>query len=125
MSKYLTIFNLSWQNEFIYRLNFILWRLRNVLRFLMIYFLWTGIFVSNGHVFGYSQSQMLTYVFLLMIVATFVWSAPSADNIGSEIASGDLSNYLLKPINYLTFWFTRDLSSKALNLAFAAVEITV
>src|SRR5688572_19895832 len=123
--KYLTIFQLSWQNEFTYRLNFILWRVRNVLRFLMTYFLWVGIFVSNQNVFGYSQQEMITYVFLVLFVYALVFSAPSGDNIGGEINNGDLSNYLLKPINYLKFWFTRDVASKFLNISFSIVEISL
>lgn len=125
MSKYLAIFITSWQNEFIYRLNFVLWRLRNILRLLMTYFLWSGIFLTHQQVFGYSQPEILTYIFMVLVVQTVVLSAPSSDNIGGEISNGDLSNYLLKPINYLTYWFTRDLSSKLLNISFATFEIVV
>lgn len=124
-NKYLTVFSVSWQNEFTYRLNFILWRFRNILRLLMTYFLWRGVFVSNSNVFGYGQEQMLTYVFMVLLVGSVVLSAPSADNIGGEIANGDLSNYLVKPLGYLKYWFTRDLASKALNVLFAVFEISV
>ncbi len=123
MRKYLTVFNLSWQGEFTYRLNFVLWRFRNILRFLMTFFLWTGIFVTNQNVFGYTRPELLTYVFLVLIVQSIVLSAPSADNIGGEISNGDISNYLVKPVSYLKFWFTRDLASKFLNLSFAVGEV--
>ncbi len=122
MRKYATIFSIAWENEFVYRLNFILWRFRNVLRLLMTFFLWRGIFVTNPNVFGYTQTRMLTYVFLVLVVQTVVLSAPSADNIGGEIGNGDLSNYLVKPMSYLKYWFTRDLASKLLNISFASVE---
>ncbi len=125
MHKYIKVFNVSWQNEFTYRLNFILWRIRNLLRFLMTYFLWSGIFIGQRQIFGYSQEQIITYVFLVLIVQTFVTSAPSQDNIGGEIANGDLSNYLLKPVSYIKYWFTRDLASKLFNLFFAVFEITL
>jgi ABC-2 type transport system permease protein len=123
MRKYAKVFNLSWQGEFTYRLSFVLWRVRNVLRFLMTFFLWKGIFVTNQNVFGYSQPELLTYVFLVLVVQSIVLSAPSADKIGAEISSGDISNYLVKPVSYLKYWFTRDLSSKFLNLSFALVEV--
>lgn len=89
----------------------------------MTYFLWTGIFISNQSVFGYTQSQMLTYVFMVLFMGTLVLSAPSSDNIGSEIGNGDLSNYLVKPIGYLKYWFVRDTASKILNLLFAVGEL--
>ncbi|MEK7565478.1 MAG: ABC-2 family transporter protein [Patescibacteria group bacterium] len=89
----------------------------------MTYFLWSGIFIANTSVFGYSQNQMLTYVFMVLIVQTMVLSAPSSDNIGGEIGNGDLSNYLVKPVSYLKYWFTRDVASKTLNFIFAVFEI--
>lgn len=91
----------------------------------MVYFLWSGVFSTNPLVFGYNSSEMLTYVFLTLIVATFVLSAPSADNIGGEISNGELSNYLLRPVNYIKYWFVRDLSSKLLNMVFAFIEISI
>ena len=45
--------------------------------------------------------------------------------MAGEISSGDLTNFLLKPVSYFKYWFTRDLSSKALNLSFAVVETTI
>ncbi len=91
----------------------------------MTYFLWGGIFVTNQVVFGYTQPQIITYIFLVLAVQAVVLSAPSGDNIGGEIRNGDLSNYLVKPLGYLKFWFTRDLASKLLNLLFATFEVTL
>ncbi len=125
MRKYLTVFGLSFQNEFTYRLNFLLWRLRNVLRILMVFILWTSIFASNKVAFGYTKEQMMSYVFLVLIIGTFVIASPSNDNIGGEIGSGDLSNFLTKPISYLRYWLTRDWASKLLNIIFAVFEITI
>ncbi len=125
MRKYFTIFQLSFQNEFVYRLNFVLWRLRNVLRILMTFFLWNSIFSQNKIAFGYTREQMMTYVFLVLIVNTFVIAAPSNDNIGGEIGSGDLNNFLVKPIGYLRYWITRDWASKLLNILFAMGEVSL
>lgn len=125
MKKYFSIFAADWQNQFVYRTNFLLWRVRNILRLLMTYFLWNSIFQTGNVIFGYSRTEMMAYVFLVLIIQSFVLSAPSADNIGGEISSGDLSNFLVKPISYLKYWFTRDLSSKLLNLIFSLLEISL
>lgn len=99
-----------------------MWRVRNVFQILLTFFLWDTVFASPTTViFGYDRSKILTYVFGIIVVRAFVMSARAAD-ISSDIAQGDLSNYLLKPITYFRYWFTRDISSKALNLIFAAVE---
>lgn len=125
MKKYLTVFSLSFQNEFTYRLNFILWRFRNVLRVLMSYYLWSSIFATNVQVFGYSKGQMMAYLILALFIASLVAASPSNDNIGGEISNGTLNNFLMKPIGYLHYWFTRDIASKVLNMVFAVGEISL
>jgi ABC-2 type transport system permease protein len=125
VQKYLTVFLLSLQNEFNYRLNFILWRLRNILRILMTYFLWQGIFYSRPVIAGFSRTQMLTYVFLVLFVQSVVIFAPSTDAVSSEISSGDLSNFLVRPLGYLRYWFTRDIAVKLLSLIFSVFEIFI
>lgn len=101
-----------------------MWRVRNVFQIIITFFLWSTIFSNSGTViFGYDRTRILTYVFALMIVRAIVLSARAVD-VSSDIAEGNLSNYLVKPISYFKYWLTRDISSKALNLSFAAVEFT-
>jgi len=122
MKKYWSVFKISFQQEFAYRANFIMWRVRNVMQIFLIFFLWSTVFADpQTEVFGYNRDRILTYVFGILILRALVLSARAVD-IAGEISRGDLTNFLLKPINYFKYWFTRDISSKALNLSFAAVE---
>lgn len=122
MKKYWQVFKISFQQEFVYRVNFIMWRIRNVLQIFLIFFLWDTIFSDSSKViFGYDRAKILTYVFSLIIVRAVVLSSRSID-IAGEVSRGDLSNYLLKPFSYFKYWFTRDISSKTLNLIFATFE---
>ncbi len=125
MKKYLTLFKLSFQQELAYPINFVMWRIRNVIQIFLVFFLWDTVFSDPGKIiFGYDKAKILTYVFGLVIVRPIVLSAKSLE-IGGEISRGDLSNFLLKPISYFKFWFTRDIASKALNLVFAFAEVTI
>lgn len=125
LQKYWSVFKISFQQEFAYRVSFVMWRIRNVLQIFLVFFLWSTLYVNpDQELFGYSKERMLTYVFGLLIVKAFVLSSRTVD-VAGEISRGDLSNYLVKPINYFHYWLTRDLSSKALNLSFAAVEVVV
>ena len=102
-----------------------MWRVRNVFQIFLVFFLWDVVFSDpSRQLFGYDRAQMLTYVFGLLVVKAFVLSARATD-IASEIAEGDLSFKLLKPVSYFKYWLTRDLSSKALNLCFAFVETAI
>lgn len=102
-----------------------MWRVRNVIQILINYFLWSAIFIDTSvNIFGYNRESILTYIFGTLIVRALVLSARAMD-IAGDVSSGDLSNYLVRPLNYFKYWFTRDLSSKALNLSFAAFEFTI
>jgi len=122
MGKYLQVFKISLGQEFAYRANFILWRLRNLLQIFLIFFLWDAVFSDpDTQLFGYDRSKILTYVFVLIFVKALVLSSRVTDAAG-EVSRGDLSNYLVKPVSYFKYWFSRDVSSKLLNLVFAAGE---
>jgi len=123
--KYWQIFKISFMEEFAYKVNFIMWRVRNVFQIIITFYLWDTIFSTPGRqIFGYDRGRILTYVFALMIVRAIVLSARAVD-VSSDVAEGNLSNYLVKPMSYFKYWMTRDIASKALNLSFAAAEFAI
>ncbi|HCR35466.1 TPA: hypothetical protein DIU22_00265 [Candidatus Woesebacteria bacterium] len=125
MNKYLKILEISLQQEFTYKLNFIMWRIRNIMQVLVFFFLWSSVFQnSNVNYFGYSKEKIIAYAFLLIFVRAIIMSSRSVD-VAGIISNGELSNLLLKPINFFKYWITRDISSKFLNIIFSFVEITV
>jgi len=125
VKKYLQIFKLSFQQEFAYRLNFVMWRVRNILQIILLFFLWSSVFKDpQTEVFGYNQEKILTYVFGILILRAIVFSARAVD-VAGEISNGDITNFLLKPVNYFKYWATRDIASKILNLGFSVFEITI
>ena len=123
-SKYTSIAKTSWENGFVYRFNFLMWRVRNVIQLLTIYFLWFAVTRSNDQIFSYTQTTILTYILGSSIIRSVVLSSRSIDAQG-EIASGDLNNHLVKPFNYFFYWVARDISDKQLNIIFSIVEVTL
>ncbi|KKQ92017.1 MAG: hypothetical protein UT58_C0002G0017 [Microgenomates group bacterium GW2011_GWC1_39_7b] len=125
MNKYFQIFKISFQEEFTYKINFVMWRVRNVFQIIVTYYLWDTIFSAPGReVFGYDRAKIMTYIFTLIIVRSIVLSARAVD-VSSDVAEGNLSNYLIRPMSYFKYWFTRDIASKVLNLFFAAGEFAI
>lgn len=125
MNKYLQIFKISFAQEFAYKVSFVMWRVRNVIQILIAYYLWITVFPNpQTSVFGYDQAKILTYVFAIILIRSLVFSARSVD-VPQEISEGSLTNYLIRPLAYFKYWFTRDLSSKALNFAFSVVEFLI
>lgn len=124
LRKYWQVLKATFQEYFVYRLNFLLWRLRAFLLIVVLYFFWQAAIPQGQTIFNYDQAKILTYILGTSIVRSFVLSSRSVD-VGGQIASGDLSNFLLKPINYLRFWFVKDMSDKILNLVFSVFEISL
>jgi ABC-2 type transport system permease protein len=125
MKKYLQVFKISFEQEFAYRLNFILWRFRNVIQILVFFFLWDAIFsTGSAQYFGYDKAKILTYAFALIVVRAIALSSRSIDMAG-QIANGELTNLLLKPVSFFKFWLTRDFSSKILNIIFGFFEALI
>ena len=125
MNKYLQVFKVSVQQEIAYRANFVVWRIRNVIQMGLVFFLWDSVFSDPAKLlFGYNREKILTYVFGLLIIRSFVLTS-RATSIAGEVAQGDLSNYLTKPLSYFRYWFSRDIAGKVLNLGFAAIEVSI
>jgi ABC-2 type transport system permease protein len=125
MKKYLSVFKISFEDGFVYPVNFIMWRVRTVVQILIAYFLWDTVFMDpTREVFGYNRARIMTYVLGLIIVRSVVLSARSGE-VAGELSRGDLTNYLVKPVNYLRYWFTRDMADKVMNILFGIVEFTL
>ncbi len=124
MSKYFQVLKITLQEYFVYRLNFLFWRFRSVVQILVLYFLWQAVIPAGVTLFGYDQAKILTYILGTSIIRSFILSSRSVD-VAGQIASGDLVNFLLKPISYIKYWFAKDMADKILNLVFAAAEISL
>lgn len=124
MYKYWLVFWLTIKEYFVYRLNFIIWRLRVFLNFLITFFLWFSVF-ENRFTFGaYSKINLLSYIFLVNIISNFVLGTRTVD-IASEIINGSIMDYILKPISFFKYYLTRDLADKLLNLIFVVIEVSI
>lgn len=120
MKKYWAALVISLKEDTVYSLSVLAWRVRTVLWVLVVYILWSSFLVGGG--FGlYSRSQILSYILLTIVVRTVVFSSRTID-VSANIASGDLSNLLLKPINYFKYYLSQDLGNKGLNLIFSFFE---
>jgi len=124
MALYLQILSVTLAEYFAYRLNFILWRLRSFFGLVIRYYLWLAVYEHMSSIFGYSESQMLTYVLLSTIISGFVLSTRTPD-IAGQTLNGDIINFLLKPFSFFGYFLTRDIVDKILNLIFSVVEILI
>lgn len=124
MKKYWEVFKLTWQQNLIYRLNFVLWRVRSVMQLLLIYFIWWSVFQSEQQFFGYTTSMILTYILIAAFIRAIVLSTRVSDLIDS-INSGSVVNFLIKPLGFIRYFLARDAADKLFNISFYIAEVTL
>jgi len=124
MRLYWQIAKNMWDQAVAYRLSFAIFRLRNLFWILTMYFLWLYVLPQGKVLFGYDQSQILTYILGGAFLSSLIMATRSQD-IATEINDGNLSNLLLRPIGFLRYYFARDLGDKAMNIFFSIFELTI
>ncbi len=124
MKKYLQLFQLSWQNGMVYRTSLLLWRLRQFLSTLMSLSIWTVIFSDSSSNFGYSQPEMITYIFLSSFLQSLIL-ATALHSLADRVNSGEITNYLLKPLSLFGYFAIEDLADKLRNIFFICIETTI
>lgn len=124
MEKYIAILKVGFRQELNYKLQFILTRLRNIIQILVFFFLWQSVLVGQDNLFGYTSSSIAVYTFLLIIIRSLVMTT-KANDVSGYVSSGELSNYLLKPINFFKYILVKDIPVRLLNIIFSVVEIYI
>ncbi len=114
MNKYWILLLLSWQNGLVYRTSVILWRFRQLLSTIMAISVWSVVFGGQQLAFGYSNSQMTTYILLTAFLQSIVL-ATVLHGLAETIYSGNLSNILLKPVNVFAYLGLQDVADKIKN----------
>ena len=122
MYKYFAVFILTLKEYFSYRLNFLIWRLRVFIGFLVPFFLWLTVTKQVKNFAGYDEKAIISYFFFSHFLSYFILGTRTVD-IASQIQSGEILNLLLKPISFFRYHFFRDLADKILNLFLSFFEI--
>jgi len=121
VKKYWQVFKISWANILEYRFDFLVARVRNIVLLLTLYFLWSTVFASRNSLAGFSKEQMIFYVLASNIIFSVIF-VHSMDDFAYDISSGNLSVHLVKPMNYLAYWFVRRIASRTMNLLMVFLE---
>jgi viologen exporter family transport system permease protein len=104
MKKYQHVINVGIQNTLVYRMNFLFRSSFSLIPLFATISLWQEIYRGREHdVAGYTLAQMISYYLVVTIVDSL--SAVNEDDwqIAADIKDGNISQFLLKPIDYLTY----------------------
>src|SRR6266700_1959450 len=106
MKKYWHVLNIGIQNNLTYRVNFLFRTLFGLIPLMAILYLWRAIYAGKGadaSVGSYSLSQMISYYLIVTVVDALTAVNEDDWQIAADIKDGNISQFLLKPIDYLAY----------------------
>lgn len=128
MQKYKASFLMGLQRSLEYRFEFFVGILSTLFPILIQVFLWSAIYGGTGQdtMYGYDFAQMLAYVAIAGAVGKFVVTGVE-EMVNSDIHTGGLSVYIVKPVKYIPFRFFQAMGQKFAStvtmLIFTAVSV--
>ena len=126
MSKYWHAINIGFQNNLTYRFNFLARTLFGFIPLMAILFLWQKIYEGKGEgasISTFTLAEMTTY-YLIVTIADALTAVNEDDwQIAADIKDGNISQFLLKPVDYLWFRFCLYISGRITYLTVAFVPI--
>lgn len=104
--KYWRVINIGLQNTLVYRVNFLFRAGFGLVPLMATIYLWRAIYASNptqDHVAGYTLAAMTSYYLLSTVVDALTAVAEDDWQIAADIKDGNISQFLLKPIDFLAY----------------------
>ncbi len=128
MNKYWHALNIGFQNHLTYRFNFLARTLFGFIPLLAVVSLWQTIFAGKGAaatVSTFTLAEMTSY-YLIVTIADALTAVNEDDwQIAADIKDGNISQFLLKPVDYLFFRFCLYVSGRLTYIAVAALPIAL
>ncbi len=100
----MSIINIGIQNTLVYRVNFLFRVLFGLIPLMATISLWRAVYAGrHSSVGGYSLAEMISYYLVVTIVDALTAVSEDDWQIAADIKDGNISQFLIKPIDYLTY----------------------
>jgi ABC-2 type transport system permease protein len=128
VKTYAHVLNIGIQNNLTYRFNFLARTLFGFIPLAAILLMWRTIYAGKeaGALVGtYTLAQMISYYMLVTLVDALTAVNEDDWQIASDIKDGNISQFLLKPIDYLTYRLCLFFSGRLTYLSVAAIPLAI
>ena len=126
VKKYLHVLNIGIQNQLVYRVNFLFRACFSLLPLIATISLWRAVYRGQeGDVAGYTLAQMISYYLVVTLVDMFTAVNEDDWQIAADIREGNISQFLVKPIDYLRYRLCLFLAGRAIYTAIAIVPVAL
>jgi ABC-2 type transport system permease protein len=126
--KYWHVINIGIQNTLVYRVNFLLRSIFGFIPLLATISLWKAIYSEKGAqetINGFTLSAMISYYLLVTVVDALTAVAEDDFQIAGDIREGRISQFLLKPIDYLSYRLCLFFSGRLIYMSIASIPVAV
>ena len=126
MKKYWHVIGIGVQNNLTYRFNYLTRTLFGFIPLFAMLSLWRTIYATKGAaISGYTLSGMISYYLLVAVVDTLTAVNEDDWQIAADIREGNISQFLLKPVDYLWYRLCLFFSGRIAFIAMACVPLAV
>jgi ABC-2 type transport system permease protein len=128
MRKYLHVIGIGIQNNLTYRFNFLARTVFGLIPLIAVLYVWRAIYAdkSPGAMVGsYTLAQMISYYLLTTVVDALTAVNEDDWQIATDIKDGNISQFLLKPIDYLVYRLCLFCSGRLTYLAVSAIPLAI
>jgi viologen exporter family transport system permease protein len=127
MKKYLHVIGIGIQNNLTYRFNYLTRTLFSFIPLFAMLSLWRMVYAGSGggsHS-GYTEAEIIFYY--LMVAVVDVFTAVNEDDwqIAADIREGNISQFLLKPVNYLWYRLCLFFSGRVAFVMMAFIPLAI
>jgi ABC-2 type transport system permease protein len=128
MRKYWYVLGVGIQNNLTYRVNFLARAVFGLIPLIAILYVWQKIYAgkaSGSSIGSYSLPQMISYYLLATVVDALTAVNEDDWQIAADIKDGNISQFLLKPIDYLWYRLCLFVSGRLTYLAVAVTPLAL
>lgn len=124
MNKYVVAYKIALQETLQRRSTLLMDRLGGFAIVVSLYSFWTALIGSKTSFLGYTREEMLTYVLLLNVLRSFVFTGRGWQLVG-DISHGKISSYLVRPLSYYGYALALDLAQKTVHVCASVLEFSL
>jgi ABC-2 type transport system permease protein len=127
LKKYWHVLSIGIQNTLVYRVNFLFRAVFGLVPLMATIYLWRTIYAgkTSDNVAGYSLRAMISYYLVVTLVDMLTAVAEDDWQVAGDIKDGNISQFLLKPIDYLTYRLCLFTSGRVIYTAVAIVPVAL
>lgn len=105
MRKYFFVFKITVQKALMYRGRNLVWAIIGCLSPLLMISVWVRYYADGKSINGYTIEQLIGYYLIVLMIS--MWMSAVSEHVEEDIKDGNLSNYIIKPFDYMwhrIFW---------------------